>query len=95
MFLVYGGDEELIVNGYIDASFTTDPGNFKSQLGYEFTLKGGTVSWKSSKQNTIADFTIEEEYITDAEGARDGVWVKCHRAWCGYECTRADGDIFL
>ena len=25
MFLVYGGDKELVVNGYVDASFDTDP----------------------------------------------------------------------
>ena len=25
MFLVYGGDEELVVKGYVDASFDTDP----------------------------------------------------------------------
>ena len=25
MFLVYGGDKELVINGYIDASFDTDP----------------------------------------------------------------------
>ena len=24
MFLIYGGDKELIVNGYVDASFDTD-----------------------------------------------------------------------
>ena len=24
MFLVYGGDKELVVNGYVDASFDTD-----------------------------------------------------------------------
>ena len=24
MFLVYGGDEELVVKGYVDASFDTD-----------------------------------------------------------------------
>ena len=24
MFLVYGGDEELVVKGYVDASFNTD-----------------------------------------------------------------------
>ena len=31
MFLVYGGDKELIVNGYVDASFDTDPDDSKSQ----------------------------------------------------------------
>jgi hypothetical protein len=25
MFLVYGGDQELVVKGYVDASFDTDP----------------------------------------------------------------------
>ena len=41
MFLVYGGDKELIVNGYVDASFDTDPDDSKSQTGYVFTLNGG------------------------------------------------------
>ena len=56
---MYGGDEELVVKGYTDASFMTDPDNFKSQSGYVFTLNGGAVSWKSSKQNTVADSTME------------------------------------
>ena len=30
MFLVYGGDKELVVNGYVDASFDTDPYDSKS-----------------------------------------------------------------
>ena len=37
MFLVYGGDKELVVNGYIDASFDTDPDDSKS-TGYVFIL---------------------------------------------------------
>ena len=31
MFLVYGGDKELVINGYVDASFDTDPDDSKSQ----------------------------------------------------------------
>ena len=34
MFLVYGGDKELVVNGYIDACFDTDTEDSKSQTGY-------------------------------------------------------------
>ena len=41
MFLVYGGDKELVVNGYIDASFDTGPDDSKSQTGYVFILNGG------------------------------------------------------
>ena len=29
MFLVYGGDKELVANGYVDASFDTDPDGSK------------------------------------------------------------------
>ena len=42
MFLVYGGDEELVVNGYVDASFDTDPDDSKSQSRY--ILKVGEIS---------------------------------------------------
>ena len=44
MFLIYGGDKELVVNGYVDASFDTDPDDSKSQTGYMFILNGGAVS---------------------------------------------------
>ena len=44
MFLVYGGDKELIVSGYVDASFDTGLDDSKSQTGYIFLLNGGAVS---------------------------------------------------
>ena len=43
-FLVYGGDDELIVKGYMDASFQTDKDDFRSQFGFVFCLNGGAVS---------------------------------------------------
>ena len=54
MFLVYGGDKEVIVNGYVDASFNTDSDDSKSQTGYVFILNGGAVSWCSSMQSVVA-----------------------------------------
>ena len=44
MFLVYGGDNELVVIGYFDPSFDTDPDDSKSQTGYVFILNGGAVN---------------------------------------------------
>src|SRR5215216_2305853 len=38
MFLVYGGDKELVVNCYVDASFDTDLDDSKSQTGSVFFL---------------------------------------------------------
>ena len=49
VFLVYGGEEKLVVMGYTDASFQTDKDDSKSQSGYVFIINGGAVSWKSSK----------------------------------------------
>jgi hypothetical protein len=36
VFLVYGGEEELTVTGYTDASFQTNKEDSKSQLGFEW-----------------------------------------------------------
>ena len=74
MFLVYGGDKELVVNGYINASFDTDPGDSKSQSGYIFLLNGGAVSWCSSKQSIVAGSTCEAKYIAASEATNEGVW---------------------
>ena len=76
VFLVYGGEEELVVNGYTDASFQTDKDDYKSQSGFVFILNGGAVSWKSSKQETVADSTTEAEYIAASEAAKEGVWIR-------------------
>jgi hypothetical protein len=76
MFLVYGGDEELAVKGYVDASFNTDIDDSKSQSGYVFILNGAAVSWRSSKQSVIAESTTEAEYVAAAEAAQEGVWMR-------------------
>ena len=76
MFLVYGADEELVVKGYVDASFDTDPDDSKSQSGYIFILNGGAVSWRSSKQSVITPSTTEAEYVATSKAAQEGVWMK-------------------
>ena len=35
VFLVYGGEEELVVTGYTDASFQTDKDDLKSQSSFQ------------------------------------------------------------
>ena len=60
MFLIYEGDEELVVNGYVDASFDIDPDDSKSQTGYVFILNGGAVGWCSSKQSVVAGSMCEQ-----------------------------------
>ena len=71
MFLIYGGEKELVVNGYVDDSFDTDPDNSKSQTRYALLLNGGAVSWCSSKQSVLAGSTCEAEYIAASEAANE------------------------
>ena len=73
MFLIYGGDDELIVKGYVDASFDTDSDDSKSQNGYVYILNGGAVSWCSCKQSIVAASTCEAEYIAASEAAHEAV----------------------
>jgi hypothetical protein len=75
-FLVYRGSEELVVNGYTNASFQTDRDDSQSQSGYVIYLNGRAVSWKSSKEETIVDSTTEAKYIAASETAKDVVWIK-------------------
>ena len=72
LFLVYGG-EELKLQGYIDSSFQSDQDDSRSTFGFMFTLNGGAVSSKSSKQPTTADSMTEAEYITESDAAKEAV----------------------
>ena len=47
MFLVYGGEDELTVRGYSDASFQMNKDDYRSQSGFVFCLNGGVVSWRA------------------------------------------------
>ncbi|KAL4383655.1 hypothetical protein GQ457_15G018400 [Hibiscus cannabinus] len=44
VFLVYGGEEELRIKGYTDASFQTDKDDSRSQSGFVFCLNKDIVS---------------------------------------------------
>ena len=76
MFLDYGDEEEIVVTGYTDASFQTNKDDSKFQSGFVFTINGSAVRWKSSKRKTMADSTMEAEYIVVSEAAKEGVWIR-------------------
>ena len=41
-----------------------------------FTLYGGAICWKSSKQHTVADSVCEAEYVTASDVAKEVVWLR-------------------
>ena len=64
-------DESLVPIGYTDSDFQSDRESKKSTSGYVFTLGGGAISWQSVKQSSIADSTMEAEYITASKAAKE------------------------
>ena len=69
-------DESLEHVGYTDSDFQSDINSRKSTSGYVFTFGGGAISWRSVKQSSIADSTMEAEYIATSEAAKETVWLK-------------------
>ena len=59
--------------GYTDSDFQSDRDSRKSTSGYVFTLGGGSISWRSIKQSSIADSTMEAEYIAASKAAKETV----------------------
>ena len=72
--LVYQSDLEPI--GYTDSDFQSDIDSRKSTSGYVFTFGGGDISWQSVEQSSIADSTMEAEYIAASEATKEAVWLK-------------------
>ena len=73
--LVYQ-DESLEPIGYTDSDFQSDIDSRKSTSGYVFTFGGGAISWRSVKQSSIVDSTIEAEYIAPSGATKEVVWLK-------------------
>ena len=63
LMLTYKRSESLEIRGYSDADFAVDKDNRKSMTGYVFTLAGGAISWRSSKQAIVASSTMYAKFI--------------------------------
>ena len=73
--LIYSG-ADLNPIGYTNSDFMSDKDSRKSTSGSVFTLGGGAMVWRSVKQSSIADSTMEAEYIAACEVAKEAVWLK-------------------
>ena len=62
--ITYSGQSKLLVEGYFDSDWARDKDSRKSTSGFIFILNGGSVSWCSKKQPTIALSSTKTKYIT-------------------------------
>lgn len=61
--------------GYSDASYAPEAIDRKSTSGYIFLINGAAVSWRSKKQSIIALSSMEAEYISLCDAAKEGIWL--------------------
>jgi hypothetical protein len=72
----YRRSDNLEIIGYSDADFAECVDTKKSTSGYIFTLAGGAISWKSSKQTVTASSTMQAKFVACYEATGQAVWLK-------------------
>ena len=55
--------------GWVDSDFAADPDSRKSMTGYMFSLNGGAVSWRSSRQGGVTLSSAEAEFVAASQAA--------------------------
>ena len=71
--IIYAGPPKF--NIYSDASYRTGE-NWTSYLGWVIINYGGVISWLSQKLKSIAQSSIEAEFITASKASREIAWFK-------------------
>jgi hypothetical protein len=68
-------DKSKIVEGYSDSSYAEEK-DYKSVGGYVFLQAGAAITWRSTKQDIVAQSSAEAEYIALAEAAKEALWIR-------------------
>ena len=62
---------KIVVFGFSDADWGSNPVDRISITGYVFMINGGPVSWTSHKQSAVALLTMESEYMALSDASRE------------------------
>jgi hypothetical protein len=65
-----------VLEGYSDSNSISDADEIKTTSEYVFTLKDGTVSWKSCKQTILTRSTMEVELTTLDIATVEAEWLR-------------------
>jgi uncharacterized membrane-anchored protein len=71
--LNYNNSTSLV--GYSDSSYAEEKDR-KSVGGYVFNQAGAAITWRSTKQDIVAQSSMEAEYIALAESAKEAIWIR-------------------
>ncbi|GAA0157280.1 hypothetical protein LIER_14583 [Lithospermum erythrorhizon] len=73
---LYFGNDELKIQGYIDADFGGEVDHRKSTTDYIFTVGNTSVSWMSQLQKIVALSTTEAEYVAITKASKEVIWLR-------------------
>jgi hypothetical protein len=65
-----------VLEGFSDANWISNSDQMKSTSGYVFTLVGGAVSWRSSKQTVSTHSIKEAELVALDSTALEAEWLR-------------------
>jgi hypothetical protein len=69
-------DEELVLSAYCDADWGGDIATRRSTTAYVFMLAGGSISWASKLQPTVALSSAEAEYMAVSAAVQEAVYMR-------------------
>jgi hypothetical protein len=69
-------DGQLDLIGWTDSDWAQDPDTRRSLGGFVFDIAGGSVSWSSKKQPTVALSTVEAEYMAASNATKEAIWLR-------------------
>lgn len=77
--------DSLILEGYCDADWGNDKDTRRSTTGYVFQLAGGSISWASKLQPTVALSSTEAEYMALSAGVQEALYLRQLLEDLGYQ----------
>lgn len=74
--LTFSKKENSQLLGYSDADWGSDVDDRRSCTGHVFIKNGGSVSWQSKRQQTIALSSTEAEYMALSSSTQEALWLR-------------------
>jgi hypothetical protein len=74
-FGIHYSRHPVVLEGYSDTNWISDIDQIYATSGYVFTLGGGIVSWRSSKQTILTKSTIEAELTALDTASAEAEWL--------------------
>ena len=71
-----GEERRNKLTGWVDSDFAADPDTRKSMTGYLFSLNGGAVSWRSSRQGGVTLSSAEAEFVAASQAGQEAVYLR-------------------